>query len=152
MATISQATPLAKKLYKTGRYKAYHQAMKAAMKQMGSGKKKISAVKILQKGENKKTPVHKVLMQKRSTTGTFKGYKKVSGIEIGNVVKDGTIDRIKMLLNNIQLCENSIQGSMVSLKMASSASEKRNIKKAIDNARKWIKENREEISLLKKRI
>jgi len=42
--------------------------------------KKVGAVKIIQKGENKNSKVTKTLMQVRTKKGTFKGYKRVSGI------------------------------------------------------------------------
>jgi len=42
---------------------------------------KVGAVKIIQKGQSKKAKVTKVLQQVRSKSGTFKGYKTISGIE-----------------------------------------------------------------------
>lgn len=41
---------------------------------------KIGAVKIIQKGESKNARVTKVLQQTRTKKGTFKGYKRISGI------------------------------------------------------------------------
>lgn len=44
------------------------------------GGKKFGAVKIIQKGETPKSKVTKVLQQVRTKKGTFKGYKKLSGM------------------------------------------------------------------------
>lgn len=43
-------------------------------------REKIGAVKIIQKGESKNARVTKVLQQTRTKKGTFKGYKRISGI------------------------------------------------------------------------
>ena len=43
------------------------------------GKKKVGAVKIIQKGEKKDAKVTKVLQQVRGKSGVFKGYKKIAG-------------------------------------------------------------------------
>ena len=111
MATnkLKAITTAAKKLYKTGRYKKWTDAIKAASKQISgtkthkdtkshnvnirvvsgvkkkAAKNKVGAVKIIQKGQSKNAKVTKVLQQVRSKSGTFKGYKTVSGI--GNVYK-----------------------------------------------------------------
>lgn len=45
-----------------------------------SGTKKVGAVKIIQKGENKNAKVTKVYQQIRTRKGTFKGYKKIGSI------------------------------------------------------------------------
>lgn len=74
---LQKITAKAKILYRTGRYKKWTDAVKAASKEFNEGK--LGAIKIIQKGETKKSPVKKVFMQKRSSAGTFKGYKKVSG-------------------------------------------------------------------------
>ena len=42
--------------------------------------KKIGAYKVIQKGENKNARVTKTLLQIRSKKGSFKGYKKITGI------------------------------------------------------------------------
>lgn len=74
---FKQKAAEAKKLYKSGRYKTYADAVKAAW-----GKtKKVGSIKIIQKGESKNTPAKKVLVQKRSKTGTFKGYQRISGVD-----------------------------------------------------------------------
>ena len=72
----------AKVLYKTGKFKRYSDAIKEASKTIG-------AVKILQPGEKKNTPVKKVLVQNKNKKGQFKGYKSISGItnQIGAIVK-----------------------------------------------------------------
>lgn len=44
--------------------------------------KSVGAVKIIQKGEAKNARVTKVLQQVRTKKGTFKGYKKISGMKI----------------------------------------------------------------------
>jgi hypothetical protein len=66
-------TAKAKKLYATGKYKKWTDAIKQASKSLG-------AVKIIQKGETKKTKTSKTLMQKRDKKGHFKGYSVVSGV------------------------------------------------------------------------
>jgi hypothetical protein len=83
--TLAKIMVKAKQLYKTGRYKKWTDAVKAA-----SGKK-VGAVKIIQKGETKKSPVKKVLQQTRTKKGEFKGYKTIGAIDkqIG-AVKSGS--------------------------------------------------------------
>jgi len=49
------------------------------------GKKKVGAVKIIQKGEKKDAKVTKVLQQVRGKSGVFKGYKKIG--KIGNITE-----------------------------------------------------------------
>jgi len=71
-------TDKAKKLYKTGKYKKWTDAIKQASKSIG-------AVKIIQKGESKNAKVTKTLMQKRNKKGQFKGYSVISGV--GKVAK-----------------------------------------------------------------
>lgn len=66
-------TDKAKKLYKTGKYKKWTDAIKQASKSIG-------AVKIIQKGESKNAKVTKTLMQKRNKKGQFKGYSVISGV------------------------------------------------------------------------
>ena len=66
-------TDKAKKLYKTGKYKKWTDAIKQASKSIG-------AVKIIQKGESKNAKVTKTLMQKRNKKGQFKGYSVISGL------------------------------------------------------------------------
>jgi hypothetical protein len=46
----------------------------------GTKKKKVGAVKIVQKGEPKNAKVTKVYQQVRTRKGTFKGYKRIGGI------------------------------------------------------------------------
>lgn len=64
--------------------------MRAAMKP-GEKTKRVGAIKILQRGETKRTPVKKTLMQKRSTKGRFKGYSNVGDVnsQIG-AIKSGS--------------------------------------------------------------
>lgn len=45
------------------------------------GKKSVGAYKVIERGENKKTPVSKTVQTVRTKTGTFKGYKTVSGFD-----------------------------------------------------------------------
>lgn len=70
MSKVKQITATAKRLYKTGRYKKWTDAIKAASK-------KIGAVKIVQKGEPRNAKVTKVIQQVRKKDGTFKGYKRI---------------------------------------------------------------------------
>lgn len=67
-------TTKAKKLYATGKFKKWTDAIKEASKSLG-------AVKIIQKGEKKNAKVTKTLMQKRNKKGQFKGYSVVSGVK-----------------------------------------------------------------------
>ena len=102
MNRLKQITAKAKTLYKTGKYKKWTDAIKQASKSLsGSGtgthkdtkshnvnvrvvsgtkKKRIGAVKIIQKGESKNAKVHKVLQQVRTKKGQFKGYRSISGL------------------------------------------------------------------------
>lgn len=73
-------TAKAKKLYATGKFKKWTDAIKEASKSLG-------AVKIIQKGEKKNAKVTKTLMQKRNKKGQFKGYSVVSGVKKKNAKK-----------------------------------------------------------------
>lgn len=57
------------------------QSVKAAAREMKAGKK-IGAYKVIERGENKNVKPSRVLQQKRSSGGQFRGYKKVSGMPI----------------------------------------------------------------------
>jgi len=102
MNRLKQITAKAKTLYKTGKYKKWTDAIKQASKSLsssgtgthkdtkshnvnvrvvsGTKKKRIGAVKIIQKGETAKSKVTKVLQQIRTKKGQFKGYKQISGL------------------------------------------------------------------------
>jgi hypothetical protein len=92
--------------------KAYANLYGSAKK--AAPKKKVGAIKIIEKGENKSSKVTKVLQQKRSKKGTFKGYKTLSGTKthkdtkshnvnirvvsgIGNVLEDAKERRNKLI-------------------------------------------------------
>lgn len=60
--------------------KAYRENDKYGYHRLITRRVKIGAVKIIQKGEDKNAKVTKTLMQLRTKKGTFKGYKRVSGI------------------------------------------------------------------------
>lgn len=96
---LKKITTVAKQLYKSGKFAKWTDAIKAASKQISgtkthkdtkshnvnirvvSGvKKKVGAVKIVQKGQSKNAKVTKVLQQVRTKAGTFKGYKKIGNI------------------------------------------------------------------------
>lgn len=79
---FSAAVKKAKGLYKTGKYKNFGAAVKAAYKKPGivsKKKKKVGAYKVIEKGEKKSTPAKKTYRAVRTKTGTFKGMQKVSG-------------------------------------------------------------------------
>lgn len=76
---------LAKKIRKANPKMKWPNAVKEAGKQM-----KVGAYKVIEKGENKSTPVKKVVQTKRTKEGRFQGYKKVSGkigVRVGNLPK-----------------------------------------------------------------
>lgn len=88
-STLSRITNKAKQLYKKGKAGiTWMQAIQKSSRMLkgGSAKskkgktRKVGAVKILQKGETKKSPVTKTLMQTRGKSGTFKGYKQIGTI------------------------------------------------------------------------
>lgn len=54
--------------------------------------KKVGAVKIIQKGEDKKAKVTKTLMQIRTKKGLFKRYKKVSGTKTHKDTKSHNVN------------------------------------------------------------
>ena len=110
MNRLKQITAKAKTLYKTGKYKKWTDAIKQASKSLGGSgtgthkdtkshnvnvrvvsgtkkKKRIGAVKIIQKGETAKSKVTKVLQQVRTKKGQFKGYRSISGIPIKSEIK-----------------------------------------------------------------
>lgn len=80
------AVKKAKSLYKTGRYKTFAKAVKAAYGKTSTPKKKtarkkrrVAAVKFIERGETRRTKPKKVYRITRSRTGTFKKTKSVSG-------------------------------------------------------------------------
>lgn len=70
MNKLKKITTAAKTLYKTGKYKKWTDAIKAASK-------KIGAIKIVEKGENKNAKPKAVYQSIRSKTGTYKGMRKI---------------------------------------------------------------------------
>lgn len=70
MNKLKKITTAAKKLYKTGKYKKWTDAIKAASKQIG-------AIKIVEKGESKSAKPKAVYQSVRSKKGTFKGMRKI---------------------------------------------------------------------------
>lgn len=88
---IEKISARASKLYNGGKgtVKNWTKAREQASREYRQGK--LGAVKIIQKGETKKSKVTKTLLQKRSPTGTFKGYKTVGSIEAQlGAVKNGS--------------------------------------------------------------
>lgn len=71
---------LAKRIRKGAKAMAWKTAVAKAAKQIKS-KSKIGAYKVIEKGEKKSAPAKKVVQVKRSSTGRFQGYKKISGNE-----------------------------------------------------------------------
>jgi hypothetical protein len=61
----------------------------------GTKKKKVGAVKIVQKGEPKNAKVTKVYQQVRTRKGTFKGYKRIGGIndnkQLSTIAKESAL-------------------------------------------------------------
>lgn len=82
---FKQAAPKAKKLYRSGRYKTFADAMKVALKKTSRRKRKIGATKLIEKDEKRSTPAKSVLRINRSKTGTFKGMTKLSGASVGSL-------------------------------------------------------------------
>ena len=70
--------------------KAYANLYGSAKK--AAPKKKVGAIKIIEKGENKSAKVTKVLQQKRSKKGTFKGYKTLSGTKTHKDTKSHNVN------------------------------------------------------------
>lgn len=102
-ARFKKAVVLAKQIRKKNSKITYQEAIKLAFKKLPktvgaakkhtdtkshnvnirvvSGvKKKLGAVKIIQKGETKNSKVTKVLEQVRGKKGLFKGYKRIAGL------------------------------------------------------------------------
>jgi len=65
---FTRAAKMAKKLYKTGRYKKYSDAVSAAFKKIGSGKRKPAAKKVRKVRHSKK--LHSVKRRVRSSSVT----------------------------------------------------------------------------------
>jgi len=93
------AVKKAKQLYKTGRYKRFSDAVKAAYGKKSAGRKKInsrrrskatrrkvSAVKLIERGENKRTKAKRIVRINRTRKGMFKKFSTVTGISDYNHV------------------------------------------------------------------
>lgn len=80
MNKLKKITTEAKKLYKTGKYKKWTDAIKAASK-------KIGAIKIIEKGESKSAKPKATYQTVRTKKGTFKKIKKVAGVAKKKVAK-----------------------------------------------------------------
>jgi hypothetical protein len=95
---FKRASRIAKKLYKTGRYKMYSDAMKAAFNTLARKpkKKKVGSTLLLEKKDTRRTKPKRVVRITRTKTGTFKNWQTISGYMNGAK---------KMIENKIALCE-----------------------------------------------
>ena len=100
MNKLKAITTKAKQLYRSGKYAKWTDAIKAASKQIG-------AVKIIQKGESKNARVTKVLQQTRTKTGTFKGYKTISGTK----KQIGSVENYQIIDNNNKFYSRDLKGN-----------------------------------------
>ena len=93
------AVKKAKQLYKTGRYKRFSDAVKAAYgkktanrkkissrRRSKATRKKVSAVKLIERGENRRTKAKRIVRVNRTRKGTFKKFSTVTGISDYNYV------------------------------------------------------------------
>lgn len=72
-SNFKAAVKKAKALYKTGRYKMFADAVKAAYKKSPAKKKrKVGAYKVIEKKEKRSAPARKVIRITRTKKGTFK--------------------------------------------------------------------------------
>ena len=78
---FKRAARIAKKLYKTGRYKMYSDAMKAAFNTMARKpkKRKVGSTLLLEKKDTRRTKPKRVVRITRTKTGTFKNWNTLSG-------------------------------------------------------------------------
>ena len=76
------AVKKAKGLYKTGRYKKFSDAVKAAYKKVKTVEKrrKVGATKFIERGESKSTPAKRVIRRNRTKKGYFKSTTRISGV------------------------------------------------------------------------
>ena len=117
--------------------------------------KKIGAVKIIQKGESKSAKVSKVLQQTRTKRGTFKGYKRISGLNIlGGIddqlfaIRDNLENSIDYYMKRIAAIQNAYWG-MTQIEKTKS---KLTIKRYKTNITKLMKQLRETNALIAKNI
>lgn len=117
---------------------------------MASGKK-VGAIKIIQKGETKKTPAKKVFMQKRAKKGTFKSMNRVGAVQNILNLKDSNIDRIKKINSYLNHSEGAIIKYEQQLGLLK-GKEKKWIQHNINYIKKQRLSWKKEITLLKKNI
>lgn len=75
-ANFKKAASKAKKLYKTGRYKKFSDAMKAAFKTIKKGKR-VGATKLIERGERHSAKPKRIVRVNRTKKGTFKKFQTV---------------------------------------------------------------------------
>jgi len=114
-------------------------------------KKKVGAIKIIEKGENKSSKVTKVLQQKRSKKGTFKGYKTLSGtkthkdtkshnvnIRVVSGVKIHSVRGLKNSISELESWQKIIDKLRNEYRSEKRAQYKKSIREDIQESKKWI--------------
>jgi hypothetical protein len=105
-SNFKAAVRKAKQLYKTGRYKKFSDAVKAAYKKGSGGtkrKRKVSAVKIVERGEKRSARPKKIYRVTRSKAGTFKRTTRINSIgkaSLGTLLAEAR-RRHKDTINNL---------------------------------------------------
>lgn len=116
----------AKKLYKTGRYNNFSDAVKAAYKSPG---KKVGATKFIEKGEKKSTKA-KVYRRVRTKKGAFKKTQSVSSI--------GNASAAALTGELIKRKKESLGKALLRREMATRKTDRRAISKQIAGIKKQI--------------
>jgi hypothetical protein len=129
--------------------KAYANLYGSAKK--AAPKKKVGAIKIIEKGENKSAKVTKVLQQKRSKKGTFKGYKTLSGTKTHKDTKSHNVNirvvsgiagnaqrGLKNSISELESWQKILDKLRNEYKTETRAAYKKSIREDIQVAKKWI--------------
>jgi uncharacterized protein with FMN-binding domain len=155
-AKFTAAVKKAKGLYRTGKYKTFGAAVKAAygknktVKTKPVRRKKISAVKLIERGENKRTKAKRTVRVSRTRKGTYKKFSTVSGTYDYNYV---VLQKITSANNSLGEAEKRLDGLKNSYRGMPKGIGKGVMKRNIKNQQRLVAQIRKEVrgfkSLLK---
>jgi hypothetical protein len=85
-SNFKAAVKRAKGLYRTGRYKTFADAVKAAYKKAGpsrtkKSKRKVGATKWIEKGETRRTPARRIVKVRRTKSGSYKNFQTIGSLK-----------------------------------------------------------------------
>ena len=121
MTALQKIIHRAKQIRKSDKKMLWKDAVKKASAEHNKGqkksvaKKKIGATKLIEKGENKNTPVSKTVLVIRRKNGTIETMKKVAGF------RDMPLTALAGCLRDIRNIETEIEKAKYEIKVSSTA-------------------------------